>query len=337
LGELRIRRTDIRMSIKRIGFIGYDAVTALDLFGPLEVFDTANTRAGVTQHPYELLVLSPTGAPFKLEQGVLVTAHQSLDDALPLDTVVVPGGSGARDTEKMRDTIAWLKENAGRFRRIASVCIGIYILGETGLLDGKRATTHWRFATDVARRFPRIAINPDAIYIRDGQLSTSAGVTAGIDLALAMVEEDLGSEMALSVARDLVVYLKRSGGQMQFSEPLQFQIRATDRFADLADWMLRNLDGDLSIDALAQRARLSPRQFSRRFKAAFGTPPGDYVERLRLDEARRRLPAGGQTVESIAASVGYASDDAFRRAFERHFGVAPSAYRQQFSQRKQAS
>jgi transcriptional regulator GlxA family with amidase domain len=337
LGELRIRRTDIRMSIKRIGFIGYDAVTALDLFGPLEVFDTANTRAGVTQHPYELLVLSPTGAPFKLEQGVLVTAHQSLDDALPLDTVVVPGGSGARDTEKMGDTIAWLKENAGRFRRIASVCIGIYILGETGLLDGKRATTHWRFATDVARRFPRIAINPDAIYIRDGQLSTSAGVTAGIDLALAMVEEDLGSEMALSVARDLVVYLKRSGGQMQFSEPLQFQIRATDRFADLADWMLRNLDGDLSIDALAQRARLSPRQFSRRFKAAFGTPPGDYVERLRLDEARRRLPAGGQTVESIAASVGYASDDAFRRAFERHFGVAPSAYRQQFSQRKQAS
>jgi transcriptional regulator GlxA family with amidase domain len=138
------------------------------------------------------------------------------------------------------------------------------------------------------------------------------------------------------VARDLVVYLKRSGGQMQFSEPLPFQIRATDRFADLADWMARNLHGDLSVEVLAERARLSPRQFSRRFKAAFGTSPGDYVERLRLDEARRRLP-GGQTVESVAVSVGYMSGDAFRRAFERHFGIAPSAYRQQFSPRKRAS
>lgn len=325
------------MGVKRIGFIGYDGVTALDLFGPLEVFDTANTRSAQGQRPYELVVLSPTGAAFQLAQGVRVAPHESLADAFPLDTIIVPGGAGAREAEKMRDTVAWLKDNANRFRRMASVCIGIYILAETGLLDGRRATTHWRFANDVARRFPHITLNPDAIYIRDGQLSTSAGVTAGIDLALAMVEEDLGSEAALSVARDLVVYLKRTGGQMQFSEPLQFQVRATDRFADLADWMLRNLHGDLSIDALAQRARLSPRQFSRRFKAAFGTSPGDYVERLRLDEARRRLPAGGQTVESIAASVGYASDDAFRRAFERHFGVAPSAYRQQFSPRKQAS
>ena len=325
------------MGVKRIGFIGYDGVTALDLFGPLEVFDTANTRPGFAQRPYELVVLTPTGAPFLLEQGIRVSPHASLTDALPLDTVIVPGGQGARDAERAGAVITWLKENAGAFRRIASVCVGVYILAETGLLDGKRATTHWRFASDVTRRFPKIELHPDAIYLRDGQISTSAGVTTGIDLALAMVEEDLGSEAALSVARDLVVYLKRSGGQMQFSEPLQFQVRATDRFADLADWMLRNLHGDLSVEALAQRARLSPRQFSRRFKATFGTSPGDYVERLRLDEARRRLPGGGQTVESIAVSVGYASDDAFRRAFERHFGVAPSAYRQQFSPRKQAS
>lgn len=211
------------MSAKRIGFIGYNGVTALDLFGPLEVFDTANTRPGHAQRPYELVVLSPTGAPFELEQGVRVAPHELLADAFPLDTIIVPGGAGARDTEKVREIVVWLKENAGRFRRIASVCIGIYILAETGLLDGKRATTHWRFAADVARRFPRVALNPDAIYIRDGAISTSAGVTAGIDLALAMVEEDLGSDAALSVARDLVVYLKRSGGQMQFSEPLQFQ------------------------------------------------------------------------------------------------------------------
>jgi transcriptional regulator GlxA family with amidase domain len=325
------------MGVKRIGFIGYDGVTTLDLFGPLEVFDTANTRPHSAQHPYELVVLSPEGAPFALEQGITVTPNAALDDGFPLDTVIVPGGRGARDAKTADPIVTWLKTNAGKFRRVASVCTGIYILAETGLLDGKRATTHWRFASDVARRFPQIALHPDAIYIRDGQMNTSAGVTAGIDLALAMVEDDLGSETALSVARDLVVYLKRSGGQMQFSEPLQFQVRATDRFADLADWMLRNLHNDLSVETLAQRARLSPRQFSRRFKAAFGTSPGDYVERLRLDEARRRLPAGGQTVESIAVSVGYASDDAFRRAFERHFGVVPSAYRQQFSSRKQAS
>jgi transcriptional regulator GlxA family with amidase domain len=324
------------MSVKRIGFVGYDGVTALDLFGPLEVFDTANQHVRQGTRPYELVVLSPTGKPFRLEQGVAVSAHAALGDAPSFDTIVVPGGGGARDAEKIRPAVAWLKANADRFRRVASVCIGIYLLGETGLLDGRRATTHWRFAADVARRFPNIRLQPDAIYIRDGQFSTSAGVTAGIDLSLAMVEEDLGSDVALAVARDLVVYLKRSGGQMQFSEPLQFQIRATDRFAELADWMLRNLDGDLSVEALAARARLSPRQFSRRFKTAFGTSPGGYVERLRLDEARRRLPAGGQTMESIAASVGYASDDAFRRAFERHFGVAPSIYRQQFSPRKQA-
>ncbi|HUO94539.1 MAG TPA: GlxA family transcriptional regulator [Rhizomicrobium sp.] len=324
------------MGMKRIGFVGYDGVSALDLFGPLEVFDTANTRSPDAQCSYHPVVLSPTGAPFMLEQRVQVTPHAALADALPLHTVIVPGGSGARDSDKTRLVANWLRANKNKFVRIASVCTGIYFLAEAGLLDGKRATTHWRFASDVARKYPHIVIQPDAICIRDGQIATSAGVTAGIDLALALVQEDLGNETALSIARDLVVYLRRSGGQMQFSEPLQLQIRVGDRFAELADWMSDHLRDDLSVNALAQHARLSPRQFSRRFRAAFGTSPGDYVERLRLDEARRRLPAGGQTVESIAASVGYASDDAFRRAFERHFGVAPSTYREQFSLRKQA-
>lgn len=206
----------------------------------------------------------------------------------------------------------------------------IYALGETGLLDGRRATTHWRFAKDVARRFPKIALEPDAIFLRDGNFYTSAGITAGIDLALSLVEEDLGETVALAVARELVVYLKRSGGQMQFSEPLQFQTRATDRFADLAAWMIRNLKKDLSIEALAERVHLGPRQFTRRFKTAFDMSPADYVEMLQLDEARRRLPSASQTVESVAASIGYGSADAFRRAFERRFGIAPSLYRKQF-------
>ena len=193
-----------------------------------------------------------------------------------------------------------------------------------------RATTHWRYAADVARRFPSIRLEPDAIYIRDGHIYTSAGVTAGIDLALAFIEADLGGRIALAAARELVVYLKRTGGQMQYSEPLQFQARATDRFADLAAWLVSNLKKDISVEVMAERVGLGPRHFSRKFKSVFGTAPADYVEALRLDESRKRLGAPNQTIDSVAASVGYASADAYRRAFERRFGVAPSLYKKKF-------
>jgi transcriptional regulator GlxA family with amidase domain len=320
--------------MKRIGFVGFDGVTAIDLFGPLNVFDTANDTPNDVDRPYELLMLSTTGGPFRLEQGLSVSANGAIADAPQLDTIIIPGGVGAREAETIRPIVKWLKNVSPRTRRIASVCVGIYILAETGLLEGREATTHWRFVDDVARRFPGVRLTADAIYVRDGAIYTSAGVTAGMDLALSFVEEDLGSAAALRVARDLVVYLKRSGGQMQFSEPLQFQMHATDHFRELADWMLQNLRGDLSLDALGQRMRLSPRQLSRRFKAAFGTSPGEYVEKLRLDEARHRLVGGTQSVESIATSVGYASGDAFRKAFERQFGVAPTTYRANFSSRR---
>jgi len=316
--------------MRRIGFVAYDGVTALDLFGPLEVFDTARIRPDEREPAYELLVLSPGGRGVVLEQGIAVEPHASLEDALPLDTIVIPGGSGARNLTVTRPIVTWLKESANRIRRVASICIGAYILAEAGLLDGRQATTHWRAVDDVARRFPLIKLQPDALFIRDGAFFTSAGVTAGIDLALSLVENDLGRGAALSVARDLVVYLKRSGGQMQFSEPLLFQTRATDRFGELADWMLRNLRSDLSVEKLAARTQLGPRQFSRRFKRTFGMTPADYVERLRLDDARRRLSNKNPSLESVALSVGYASADAFRRAFERNFGIAPSDYRRRF-------
>jgi transcriptional regulator GlxA family with amidase domain len=322
------------MHVKRIGFVGFDGVTAIDLFGPLDVFDTANCAPGNPDRPYELLMLSPTGGPFKLEQGLSVSANLAMADTPPLDTIIVPGGIGAREPETIRPIVEWLKREAHRTRRIASVCVGIFILAESGLLEGRQATTHWRFVDDVARRFPGIRLTPDAIYVRDGAICTSAGATAGMDLALSFVEEDLGSAAALRVARDLVVYLKHSDGHVQFSKPLQYQARTIDHFQDLADWMLQNLPGDLSLEALAQRMRLSPRQFSRRFKAAFAASPGEYVERLRLDEARRRLLGSSESVESIAASVGYASGDAFRKAFERQFGVAPTTYRENFSSRR---
>jgi transcriptional regulator GlxA family with amidase domain len=224
-----------------------------------------------------------------------------------------------------------LKSQAGGIRRIASVCTGVYGLAATGLLDGRQVTTHWRFTRDVARRFPNIKVNPDALFLKDGPFYTSAGVTAGIDLSLALIEEDYGPGVALSVARELVMYLKRPGGQEQYSEPLQFQIQSTDRFADLAAWMMRHLHQDLSVEVLADKACLCPRHFSRRFKEVFGTTPALYVEGLRLNEARRRLTLPNQTIESIAASVGFKSADVFRRAFERRFGVTPSGYRIRFA------
>ena len=319
------------MSTKRMGFVGFDQLTALDLVGPLETFDTANAHCDKGAPAYSFLVLNATGKPFVSEAGLKFTPDCAFRDAPPLDTIIVPGGMGLREPAIVAPIAAWLKARAARTRRMASVCTGIYAYGEAGLLDNRRATTHWRYVSDVMRKYPSIRLEPDAIYVRDGHYFSSAGVTAGIDLSLLLVEEDLGGKIALAVARDLVVYLKRSGGQMQYSEPLQFQARATDRFADLAAWIVSNLRKDLSIDILAARAGLGPRHFSRRFKAVFGTAPGDYVEALRLDESRKRLPAPNQTVDSVAASVGYASADAFRRAFERRFGVAPSIYKKRFA------
>ena len=319
------------MPVKRIGFIGYNGVTAIDLFGPIEVFDRAKGCAQGSDVSYEILVLTASGEPFTLEQGIRVTPHGSLRDALPLDTIIVPGGAGSRRSDARQPVIEWLQHNAAHIRRIGSVCIGIYVLAEAGLLDGRRATTHWRCAQDVGKEYPKIRLLADSIYERDGKYYTSAGMTAGIDLSLSLVEEDLGAAAALCVARKMVVYLKRPGGQMQFSEPLQFQTKAIDSFSSLADWILRNLRGDLSVEALAEQSRLGPRQFSRRFKATFGIPPAEYVEKLRLDEARRRLAIGKQSVERTATAVGYASGDAFRRAFERQFGISPSGYRRQFS------
>lgn len=315
----------------RIGFVGYEGVQALDIAGPMDVFEAANSYLAANGPAYELIVLSATGEQFLAENGLILRPHAAFAHIRSLDTVIVPGGAGIRDREIVQPIAQWLRKCAPRLRRLASVCTGIYALGEAGLLEGRRATTHWRFAADISRKFVNVDLEPDALFIRDGSIYTSAGITAGIDLALSLIEEDLGERAALSVARELVVYLKRAGGQMQFSEPLQFQTRATDRFNDLASWILRNLNKEISVETLAERVNLSARQFSRRFKAAFRLPPAEYVEKLRLDEARRRLPSRNQTVESVAASVGYASAEVFRRAFERQFGVAPSMYRKRFA------
>jgi transcriptional regulator GlxA family with amidase domain len=320
------------MATRRIGFVAFEGMTTLDLVGPLDVFQAANDRLEAEQ-PYELLLLSVGGRSVTSSSGLHVRPHRPLECAPHLDTIIVPGGSGLRDSDICAPIASWLKSRATTTRRIASTCTGIYALAEAGLLDGRRATTHWRFAAHVAERFPAISVDADAIYLRDGPFYTSAGITAGIDQALALVEEDLGGALALAVARDLVVYLKRSGGQMQFSEPLQFQTRASDRFSDLAAWMIRNLKRDLSVESLAARTNLGARHFGRRFKATFGLPPAEYVETLRLEEARKRLSVPNNTVESVAYSVGFTSADAFRRAFGRKFGLTPGFYKKSFGSR----
>lgn len=318
-----------------IGLVGFDQIQALDLVGPADTFQLANEALPSGCPGYRTLILSAGARAFRSQSGLLLAADTSFEDAPDLDTIIVPGGMSLRlDQDVVESVAAFLRRRADRTRRMVSVCTGIYAYGAAGLLQGRHATTHWGFAEDVVRRFPQVQLDCNSIYVRDGSYYFSAGITAGIDLTLALVEEDFGERVALRVARNLVVYLKRSGGQAQFSEPLQFQIRAADRFRDLSRWMLAHLDGDLSVEALAGRVGLGARHFSREFRATFGVPPATYVERLRLDEARRRLLGRVRSIESVARAVGFASPDGFRRAFERTFGVGPREFRRRFQMGK---
>jgi transcriptional regulator GlxA family with amidase domain len=321
---------------RRIGFLGFDGVQALDIVGPADafgsdVFDSAILGESAGQRPYEIVVIGLTARRFTTSAGLVMHADASAGSKLRLDTLVIPGGAGLRRPGIGEKAAEWISSIERSVRRIASVCTGLYGLAPTGLLDGRRVTTHWSASRDIARRYPRLEVAPDAIFIKDGRFYTSAGVTAGIDLALAMIEEDLGSQVALAVARELVVYFKRPGGQQQFSEPLRFQVEATDNFGDLAAWIQSHLSADLSVEALANRANLSVRHFARAFKNEFGTTPASFVEELRLGLASERLCARRVTVTAVARSVGYSSEDVFARAFERRYGVSPTAYRSRFS------
>lgn len=322
------------MKPRRVAFLAFDGVNALDLTGPSEVFASALVESGSASRPgYSISILGLKGREVRSESGLLLKPHQSLSARLDIDTLIVPGGNGLRVPSVNARVAKWIRERAPKIRRIASVCTGIYGLAATGLLDGRRVTTHWRFVRDVAEKFPGLRMEPNALHVRDGSFYTSAGVTAGIDLALALVEEDYGPEVALRAARELVVYLKRSGGQEQYSEPLRFQVEATDPIAALGVWIRSHLRHDLSVEALARRASLCPRQFSRRFQRAFRQTPAAFVEDLRLGEARERLAASTTPIESLAASVGFSNPDSFRRAFERRFGLPPTAYRKRFAAR----
>jgi len=279
---------------------------------------------------YEVIVISVSNKPFTAMSGLIFQPHKTFKNAPPMDTLIIPGGLALLEPHIGKPIAAFVKARANSTRRIVSLCSGIYALAMTGLLTGRRVATCWRYAQDVARRFPELEVDDKAIFLKDGTFYTSAGATAGIDLALSLIEEDYGPRVALAVARELVVYLKRPGGQEQYSETLQFQAQSVSRLSDIATWIVSHLSEDLSVEVLAAKACLCPRHFSRRFKIEFDHTPADFVEKLRLDEARRRLSDGDNSIENIGTSVGFKSADAFRRAFERRLGINPNDYRQRF-------
>jgi transcriptional regulator GlxA family with amidase domain len=313
---------------KTIAILVYEGVQTLDVAAPLDAFAAANDLRAASYAP---VVISLDGAAITSETGLRLIPTCRLDALGEIDTLLIPGGIGLRTPHVAAAMSAAILARAEGVRRIVSVCTGIYGLAPTGLLDGLRATTHWKFAANVAAQFPKIQMESDSLFIKQGRIFTAAGVTAAIDLALALIEADYGAALALAVARDLVVYVKRAGGQRQYSEPLQFQARAVGRFGELAAWIAANLHQKLPIETLAAQVNLSPRQFSRRFADVFDTSPAQYIETLRLDAARAQLTATAAQIAQIAHAIGFASVDVFTRAFTRRFGLAPSDYRLRFT------
>ncbi|MFJ3202173.1 GlxA family transcriptional regulator [Streptomyces sp. NPDC086989] len=318
------------MSLRNVLVVLYDGVQSLDVTGPVEVFAAVDRFPGRAGTGYAIRTASPGGAPVRTSSGLTLVPDGDLDDAVPGPgtTVLVPGGQYRGDFEPR--LTAWLRAHGDGAERLVSVCTGGLLLAEAGLLDGLRATTHWYACERMARDYPKVTVEPDPIYVRDGRVATSAGVTAGIDLALALVEEDHGRELALAIARHLVVFLRRPGNQAQFSAQLAAQTAQRDPLREVQQWITEHPGSDLSVESLAARARLSPRHFARAFQAETGVTPGRYVERVRVEHARRLLEDTGDGVAQISRACGYRTPEALRRAFVKTLGQPPAEYRRRF-------
>jgi transcriptional regulator GlxA family with amidase domain len=318
--------------------LGYSPVQALDVTGPVEVFSLANRlaarglagRAGRRQ-PYRVEIVSPDGRPLETSAGYALSVHAGLARVRgPLDTLLVAGGEGSREAMEDARLRAWLRRREPGIRRVASVCSGALVLAAAGLLDGRRATTHWSLCTFMAERFPEVRVEPDPIFVRDGKFAASAGITAGMDLALALLEEDLGREPALEVARWLVLFTRRPGGQAQFSHQLAAGWAEKEPLREVQGWLADHLESDLDVTVLARRAGMSPRNFARVFTREVGMTPARYVEAARVEAARQRLERTRHGVDRIAADCGFGSAETLRRAFLRVLKVTPSEYRERF-------
>lgn len=316
---------------RTVGLILFDGVTLMDVAGPMEVFATANAIMA-TAAAYRLRTYGVGTATVRSEAGVTLVPDAPLPTRPTVDTLLVPGGSGLRRPEILARVARTLADARPRCRRIVSICTGAYAIAESGLAKRRRIATHWRFSDDLARRYPDVEVDARSLFIRDNGLASSAGITAGIDLCLALVEEDLGHATALAVARELVVYMRRSGGQDQYSVPLQLQSGVTDRIGDLVTDMLARPEADLRLEALAERAHLSPRQLQRRVAERYHCSVTDLIARIRIQEAQRLL-CGRHSISEVASRCGYADIDAFSRAFLRRTGMRPSQWRARFAER----
>lgn len=316
------------MAQRTVLVVLFDGVQSLDVTGPVEVFTGADLCLADPKDGYLVRTASLDGGPVRTSSGLTLTPDSTLADAPAPHTLVVPGGLGTCSADP--GLTGWLRENGPRAERLVSVCTGAIRLAEAGLLEGRRATTHWAYCDRLAEQHPGVEVDPDPIYVRDGHVATSAGVTAGIDLALALVEEDLGREVALTVARHLVVFLRRPGNQAQFSAQLAAQTAQREPLREVQQWITEHPADDLSVDALAARARLSPRHFARAFRAETGLTPGKYVERVRVEHARRLLEDTSDGIEEVSRACGYGTPEAMRRAFVKVLGAAPVEYRRRF-------
>ena len=314
-----------------IEVLAYPSVQLLDVTGPLQVFASANDMAVAAgaPPPYAIRVVAQGGQHVTTSAGVGLTTDTLPQFDAPLDTLIIAGGKGVKVASDNLQLVDWVRARAGHARRVASVCTGAFLLAASGMLDGRRATTHWSFCTEFARSYPLVHVEPDPIFVNDDQVWTSAGVTAGIDLALALVEEDLGRTIALSLARHLVVFLKRSGGQAQFSTALSLQT-ADDKFGALHDWISKHLADEISLPLLAEQMDMSERSFSRHYVEATGLTPSRAVERLRVEAARRLLSESRLPVKRISQRCGFGSEETMRRSFLRVLAVTPLDYRVRF-------
>lgn len=325
----------VRAKARRVLFVAFDEMGLLDLSGAQTVFWAANKAMQARGLPgYERCTASMAGGLVRSAEGLALhtDALKTLRPA-SIDTLVVPGSPHMeRVLNDAAPLVQWLRRASGLARRTVSVCSGAFLLAAAGLLDHKRATTHWLMFDLMNQKFPKVEIDRDAIFVQQGAVWTSAGVTAGIDLALALVEADCGHEVAMEVARELVVFLKRPGGQSQFSQLLQAQAKDTDLFDELNVWIVGNLGrADLTVEFLADRARMSPRNFARVYKQKTGRTPAKAVEVFRLEAARRQLEDAERNVDQIARLCGFGDEERMRVTFQRHLGVSPRDYRKRFA------
>jgi transcriptional regulator GlxA family with amidase domain len=325
---------EIRRVPRSIAILVYPGVQSLDVTGPLEVFAAAQNvleRSGRSDCGYRIQLVASSREPLRTSSGLTIVPHATLDEVSePLDTLIVAGGSGRAQVSTDHDLLDWIVRTSAGARRTASVCTGSFLLAAAGLLDGRRATTHWAFAAELQRVHPEVEVDPEPIFVRDGTVWTSAGVTAGMDLALALVEDDHDREIALTIARHLILFLRRPGSQSQFSATLVSQQPAREPLREIQRMVLEDVAGEHTVEAMASRANLSARHFARAFTAETGVTPARYVERVRLEAARRRLEETSEPIAMVAQACGFGTDETMRRAFLRVLQVAPTEYRRRF-------